>query len=63
MSSNNNGIHVSGNQGDVIGVGIVGSNNTIVKTTVNINNFIEETYSNCGLTLIHPNYFKEYTDR
>lgn len=31
MSSNNNGIHISGNQGDVIGVGIKGDANVVGK--------------------------------
>ncbi len=31
MSSNNNGIHISGNQGDVIGVGIQGDANVVGK--------------------------------
>ena len=57
-----NPIEIKENTGDIIGVGIVGSNNKIIKNIVNINKFIEETYSDCGLTLIHPNYFKENTD-
>jgi hypothetical protein len=34
LSSNNNGIHISGNQGDVIGVGVSGSGNIIGKNIV-----------------------------
>ena len=52
-------ITISESQGDVIGVDVDGNGNIIGK---NISVVINEFSEGHGLTLIHPNYFKENTD-
>ncbi len=52
-------IIVQNNQGDTIGVGVYGNGNTIEK---NITIFKNEVLSECGLSFLYPNYFKENED-
>lgn len=59
MSANNDRINISGNQGDVIGVGIDGNGNIIWKNVVVV---VNEFSQDCGLTLLPPNHFKENND-
>jgi tetratricopeptide (TPR) repeat protein len=59
LSSNNDRIHISENQGDVIGVGIDGNGNIIGK---NVSIVINEFSQDCGLTLLSQNHFKENND-
>ena len=57
--SNPSSIDIHSNQGDTIGVGVDGSGNIIGK---NISVVINEFSQDCGLTLIAPNHFKDYTN-
>ena len=59
MSANNDKINVTGNQGDIIGIGIDGNGNIIGK---NVSIVINEFSQDCGLTLLHPNHFIENAD-
>ena len=59
MSANNDKINVTGNQGDIIGIGIDGNGNIIGK---NVSIVINELSQDCGLTLLHPNHFIENAD-
>ena len=59
MSANNDKSNISGNQGDIIGVGIDGNGNIIWK---NVSIVINELSQDCGLTLLPPNHFKENSD-
>jgi hypothetical protein len=59
LSLNNNGIHISGNQGDVIGVGIDGNGNIIWKDVFIVINEFSQDY---GLTLLPPNHFNIIVD-
>lgn len=52
-------IEISGVSGDVIGVGVNGNGNIIWK---NVRIVINEFADSCGLTLIHPNFFKEHSN-
>ena len=55
----NNSYDIKGNKGDVVGVGIDGNGNIVWK---DVDIVINEFAIDCGLTLIHSNYFEENFD-